>query len=36
MHALKLGDIEAFPFVEPPDGRFVRDGQRTLRELGRA
>jgi ATP-dependent helicase HrpA len=34
MHALKLGDIEAFPFVEPPDGRLVRDGLRTLRELG--
>src|SRR5262245_48583030 len=34
MHALTLGDIEAFPFVEPPDGRYVRDGQRTLRELG--
>src|SRR5688500_19019563 len=34
MHALKLGDIEAFPFVEPPDGKLVRDGQRTLRELG--
>ncbi len=34
MHALRLGDIEAFPFVEPPDGRFVRDGQRTLREIG--
>jgi ATP-dependent helicase HrpA len=34
MHALKLGDIEAFPFVEPPDGKFIRDGQRTLRELG--
>jgi len=34
MHALKLGDIEAFPFVEPPDGRYVRDGLRTLRELG--
>jgi ATP-dependent helicase HrpA len=33
MHALKLGDIEAFPFVEPPDGRYVRDGLRTLREL---
>jgi ATP-dependent helicase HrpA len=33
MHALKLGDIEAFPFVEPPDGRMVRDGQRTLMEL---
>jgi len=34
MHALRLGDIEAFPFVEPPDGRYIRDGQRTLRELG--
>ncbi len=34
MHALRLGDIEAFPFVEPPDARLVRDGQRTLIELG--
>ncbi|MGC4029354.1 MAG: ATP-dependent RNA helicase HrpA [Steroidobacteraceae bacterium] len=34
MQALKLGDISAFPFVEPPDGRYVRDGERTLRELG--
>ncbi len=34
MHALRLGDIDAFPFVEPPDGRYVRDGLRTLRELG--
>jgi ATP-dependent helicase HrpA len=34
MHALRLGDIERFPFVEPPDGRFVRDGLRTLQELG--
>ncbi len=34
MHALKLGDIAAFPFVEPPDARYIRDGQRTLRELG--
>lgn len=34
MHALRLGDIESFPFVEPPDGRLVRDGQRTLAELG--
>ncbi len=34
MHALRLGDIEAFPFVEPPDARLVRDGQRTLVELG--
>jgi ATP-dependent helicase HrpA len=34
MHALRLGDIERFPFVEPPDGRYVRDGLRTLQELG--
>ncbi|MET0293183.1 MAG: ATP-dependent RNA helicase HrpA, partial [Steroidobacteraceae bacterium] len=34
MHALKLGDIERFPFVEPPDGRYIRDGQRSLQELG--
>jgi ATP-dependent helicase HrpA len=34
MHALRLGALEAFPFVEPPDGRLVRDGQRTLQELG--
>ncbi len=34
MHALHLGDIERFPFVEPPDGRYVRDGQRSLQELG--
>ncbi|RYG71331.1 ATP-dependent RNA helicase HrpA, partial [bacterium] len=34
MHAMRLGDIERFPFVEPPDGRYVRDGLRTLQELG--
>jgi ATP-dependent helicase HrpA len=34
MHALKLGDIARFPFVEPPDDRYIRDGQRTLQELG--
>ena len=34
MHALRLGNIERFPFVEPPDGRYIRDGQRTLQELG--
>jgi ATP-dependent helicase HrpA len=34
MHALRLGAIESFPFVDPPDGRYVRDGQRTLQELG--
>ncbi|RMI30193.1 ATP-dependent RNA helicase HrpA [Nocardia stercoris] len=34
MTALGLGDIENFPFVEPPDGRAVRDGIALLEELG--
>ncbi|MCJ7558393.1 MAG: ATP-dependent RNA helicase HrpA [Gammaproteobacteria bacterium] len=34
MAALGLGDIDNFPFLEPPDPRFVRDGYRLLRELG--
>jgi len=29
-----LGDIEAFPFVDPPDARFIRDGYKLLHELG--
>ncbi len=33
MATLKLGDIEKFPFVDKPDGRFVRDGYRLLEEL---
>jgi ATP-dependent helicase HrpA len=33
MHALKLGDISRFPFVEPPDQRLIRDGLRTLQEV---
>jgi ATP-dependent helicase HrpA len=34
MLALKLGDIEDFPFVEPPDARYIRDGFKLLHELG--
>jgi ATP-dependent helicase HrpA len=34
MHALGLGNIADFPFVEPPDSRFVNDGLRVLEELG--
>ena len=34
MLALKLGNIEDFPFVDPPDSRFVKDGFRLLFELG--
>jgi len=34
MQSLGLGDISAFPFVEPPDSRFINDGIRVLEELG--
>ena len=34
MAALGLGDVAAFPFVDPPDPRAVRDGVLLLRELG--
>nr|WP_255698475.1 ATP-dependent RNA helicase HrpA [Halomonas desiderata] len=34
MLSLKLGDIERFPFVDPPDSRFITDGFRLLFELG--
>ena len=34
MTALDLGDIAAFPFVDPPDRRQVRDGIDLLHELG--
>ena len=33
MLALKLGDIENFPFVEAPEPRAVRDGFQLLQEL---
>jgi len=34
MTSIGLGDIAAFPFVEPPDRRNVRDGVELLHELG--
>ncbi|MGW0035781.1 ATP-dependent RNA helicase HrpA [Gordonia sp. NPDC003376] len=34
MASLRLGDIAAFPFVQPPDARSVRDGMAVLTELG--
>jgi len=34
MAALELGDVEDFPFLDPPDARQVRDGVALLRELG--
>ncbi|MDH3752356.1 MAG: ATP-dependent RNA helicase HrpA [Acidimicrobiia bacterium] len=33
MAALGLGDVEAFPFVDPPDRRNIRDGIALLEEL---
>jgi ATP-dependent helicase HrpA len=34
MAAFGFGDIEGFPFVEPPDSQSVRDGNALLVELG--
>ncbi|MGH3724624.1 MAG: ATP-dependent RNA helicase HrpA [Mycobacterium sp.] len=37
MAALQLGDLEgpgAFPFIDPPDKRSIRDGVQLLQELG--
>ncbi|MCJ8336987.1 MAG: ATP-dependent RNA helicase HrpA [Pseudomonadales bacterium] len=31
---LKLGDIAKFPFIDPPDSRFITDGFKLLEELG--
>ena len=32
--ALKLGDLERFPFIDPPKSAAIRDGYNTLFELG--
>jgi ATP-dependent helicase HrpA len=34
MAAIDLGDVEDFPFLDPPDRRQVRDGIALLQELG--
>jgi ATP-dependent helicase HrpA len=34
MLAFKLGHIESFPFIEPPQERFIKAGYQLLRELG--
>lgn len=34
MKALRLNDVESFPFVEAPSGRAVADGYQLLQELG--
>ncbi len=34
MAQLRLGPVERFPFVDPPDRRQINDGYRLLQELG--
>jgi ATP-dependent helicase HrpA len=34
MAALRLGDVESFPFVDPPDAHAIRDAVALLVELG--
>jgi ATP-dependent helicase HrpA len=34
MKSLRLGEVVDFPFVEPPESRYIRDGYDTLHELG--
>ncbi|MFE6409032.1 ATP-dependent RNA helicase HrpA [Streptomyces sp. NPDC057837] len=34
MTAAGLGDIDKFPFIDPPDHRNIRDGVQLLQELG--
>ncbi|MFE0443720.1 ATP-dependent RNA helicase HrpA [Streptomyces fungicidicus] len=34
MTAAGLGEIEKFPFIDPPDHRNIRDGVQLLQELG--
>ena len=34
MTALRLGDVAAFPFIDPPDRRSVKAGVDLLQELG--
>ncbi len=34
MIALKLGDVEDFPFIDPPKPRSIQDGYKLLSELG--
>ena len=33
MIALNLGDIEDFPFIEPPEDKMIRDGKNVLHEV---
>lgn len=34
MKSLRLGEVEDFPFLDPPEGRAIAEGYRVLQELG--
>lgn len=34
MKSLKIGDVERFPFLEPPSPRMITDGYQLLAEIG--
>ncbi|RLQ23212.1 ATP-dependent RNA helicase HrpA [Seongchinamella sediminis] len=34
MLSIGLGEVDKFPFINPPDSRMVRDGYKLLEELG--
>ena len=34
MKQLGLGEIERFPFIDPPEPKMVRDGEKALHEIG--
>jgi ATP-dependent helicase HrpA len=34
MKSLRIGDVEDFPFIEPPGARMIADGYQLLAELG--
>lgn len=34
MKSLKIGDVEQFPFIQPPAARMIADGYQLLSELG--
>lgn len=35
MKALRIGEVENFPFIEAPPPKAIRDGYQLLLELGR-
>ncbi len=34
MQALRLGEVDSFPFIDPPSPRMIESGYETLHELG--